>query len=284
MSSLLAPLSNPVGIMQGRLLPIHNGHYQAHPTDNWWHEFTLARQLSLECIEFIIDEQSYQHNPLLSHQGVSSIISYINSSQVNVYTICADIFMKRHLFTSDTNLIQSYISLLKTIIESATSIKCKVIVLPCVDASSLSFDKNNLFINNMRPVAEFAAERGVKLALETDLPPMRFLDLLNSFTHGTIFVNYDSGNSASLGYNIIDEFNAYGSYICDIHIKDRLFAGPSVPLGKGSANLLRLIKLIEHYKLYCPLIFQTYRDHNPLETFLYQLDYFQHIVKTQHHS
>ena len=41
-------------------------------------------------------------------------------------------------------------------------------------------------------------------------------------------VNYDTGNSASLGYDIKEEFAEYGNLISDIHIKDRLVNAGSV--------------------------------------------------------
>ena len=39
-----------------------------------------------------------------------------------------------------------------------------------------------------------------------------------------IKVNYDSGNSASLGYDPTDEFAAYGERVGSVHIKDRVAA------------------------------------------------------------
>jgi hexulose-6-phosphate isomerase len=50
-------------------------------------------------------------------------------------------------------------------------------------------------------------------------------------------VNYDSGNSASLGYRPDEEFAAYGSRIGSVHIKDRQRGGGTVPLGSGDADL-----------------------------------------------
>ena len=46
--------------------------------------------------------------------------------------------------------------------------------------------------------------------------------MLNALPHPVIKVNYDSGNSASLGYSVTEEFAAYGNRIGSIHIKDRL--------------------------------------------------------------
>jgi hexulose-6-phosphate isomerase len=49
-------------------------------------------------------------------------------------------------------------------------------------------------------------------------------------------VNYDTGNSGSLGYRPTEEFAAYGSRIGSVHVKDRILGGGSVPLGNGSTD------------------------------------------------
>jgi hexulose-6-phosphate isomerase len=49
--------------------------------------------------------------------------------------------------------------------------------------------------------------------------------------------NYDSGNSASLGYDVRQELAAYGNRIGSVHIKDRIRGGGTVPLGTGNADL-----------------------------------------------
>ena len=46
---------NPIGVMQGRLLPKYKGRFQAHPKDTWHDEFALANSLGLDLIEFIFD-------------------------------------------------------------------------------------------------------------------------------------------------------------------------------------------------------------------------------------
>jgi L-ribulose-5-phosphate 3-epimerase len=41
--------------MKGRLLPKYQGRYQALPVDYWQQEFELAKEIGLDCIEFILD-------------------------------------------------------------------------------------------------------------------------------------------------------------------------------------------------------------------------------------
>ena len=49
-----------------------------------------------------------------------------------------------------------------------------------------------------------------------------------------IKINYDIGNSAAQGYNVIEELDTYGNRISDIHIKDRILNGGPVILGNGN--------------------------------------------------
>jgi hexulose-6-phosphate isomerase len=57
-------------------------------------------------------------------------------------------------------------------------------------------------------------------------------------------VNYDSGNSASLGYAVKEEFAAYGKAVGSIHIKDRKRGASTVPLGTGAAELTGLAECV----------------------------------------
>ena len=75
-------------------------------------------------------------------------------------------------------------------------------------------------------------------------------------------INYDVGNSAGLNYEIDDEFNFYGKYIYNVHIKDRLKYGKTVRLGYGNANFLKLFKNLKKIKYNRELILQTARSKN----------------------
>ena len=59
--------------MQGRLLPKYRGRYQAHPVGYWMDEFPLASQYGLDAIEFILDHDDYDKNPLIYSTGINEI-------------------------------------------------------------------------------------------------------------------------------------------------------------------------------------------------------------------
>ena len=144
-----------VGVMQGRLLPQINGMYQAHPIDNWEKEFFLARDLSLDCIEFIIDKNSIKKNPLMNKKGIDKIKKIIKKTNVKVHSICADIFMDLPLHSPNKNLRLKSLSILKKIIYASLNINIKYIIIPCVDRSKIkNINQENLLIKSLNSASK----------------------------------------------------------------------------------------------------------------------------------
>ena len=83
-----------------------------------------------------------------------------------------------------------------------------------------------------------------------------------NFDKSIFGINYDLGNSASMGFDVDEEFDSYFKYIKNIHIKDRIFRGNTVRLGKGNANFTKFFKNLKKYKYNNMLIYQTARSKN----------------------
>jgi len=107
-----------------------------------------------------------------------------------------------------------------------------------------------------------------------------FAELLSELPSTKITVNYDTGNSASLGFNLKEEFEAYGSRISDIHIKDRTLNGGSIKLGNGDVNFENVLFAVKKINYKAPFIMQVYRDDEGLEIFKEQLKYFKEKLLT----
>ena len=90
------------GIMQGRLLPKFQGRYQAHPLGYWEKEFPIASKLGLDSIEFILDFNNAEDNPLLAPGGIESIQKAEQTSGIKVRSICADYFMEAPIHSDNT--------------------------------------------------------------------------------------------------------------------------------------------------------------------------------------
>ena len=255
------PLIKSLGVMQGRLLPKYKGRYQAHPLGYWQKEFVLASGIGFEYIEFILDYNDAELNPLMSAAGVKEIMSLAAKTNVGVRSICADYFMEAPLHHADTAIADTSMEVLKRLMNNSKEIGITDIVIPCVDQSSLTDEAaKQRFVERLLPIQDFAEKLSINLSLETDLGPDAFGSLLNEFTSSRITVNYDTGNSASLGYDPIKEFESYGTRISDIHIKDRKLKGGSVLLGTGDADFTAFFKALATLDYDGPFIMQAFRD------------------------
>ncbi|MCW9030134.1 MAG: sugar phosphate isomerase/epimerase, partial [Gammaproteobacteria bacterium] len=216
-------MKNRIGVIQGRLLPKYQGRYQAHPLGYWQNEFKIAKEIGLDCIEFILDYNDAEKNPLLSNNGIDELLEVSDKTSVAVKTICADYFMEAPLHSTNESIAERSLNILKRLLEAAVRLEITDIVIPCVDQSTLdSPEAVERFINKISTVIPFIEDKNINLSLETDLAPEPFVELLNKLSSKRITVNYDIGNSASLGFDPVEELNAYGDRISDIHIKDRV--------------------------------------------------------------
>ena len=146
-----------LGTIQGRLVPKLNGRYQAHPKGYWRDEFNAAAESGLELIEFILDYEDADTNPLLN--DVPGIQRAIADSGVGVESICADYFMAAPL-----QRVSRSATVLEQLINVSGQLGIHDIVIPCVDQSSLR-DENDTtaFINVIQSLAEKARTKDVNL-------------------------------------------------------------------------------------------------------------------------
>ena len=267
-------MKNLLGVIQGRLLPKYKGRYQAHPVGYWEDEFYIAKELNLDCIEFILDYNNISQNPLLNSDEFEKLQKVTLETGVIVKTICADYFMDAPLHSKNNAVSATSMKILKMLLKTSTKLGVSDIVIPCVDNSSLkNFEDVDRFVNQIKKVESEITERGINLSLETDLDPKRFLNLLNRIDSDRVTVNYDIGNSASLGFDPIEELDAYGERITDIHIKDRKMNNGPVMLGDGNADFKIFFDKLKEFNYQGPFIMQAYRDEEGVEVFKKQLDW-----------
>jgi len=265
--------------MQGRLLPKYQGRYQAHPLGYWQKEFPIAKSLGLDCIEFILDYNDAENNPLLKSEGIDEICEIVEETGIRVRTVCADYFMEAPLHSTDKAGVLRSQEILRHLLGNVRSLGVTDIVIPCVDQSSLkNRDSQGRFVRNMLPLVEHAEKLDINLALETDLSPESFAKLLDQFDSARVTVNYDIGNSVALGFDPVEEFKCYGERITDIHIKDRVLGGGSIILGDGDADFDLFFSTLTQYHFDGPFIMQAYRDEDGLVIFKQQLEWVNHYL------
>ena len=235
---------NCVGIMQGRLLPSVGGQIQAFPGRRWVEEFQLAHALGYTSIEVIADEVD-EENPIWNPKTLPQINQAIAETEVTVPFVLADYFMKCPFVGASASELVQRRALLCQLIDVAEAIDAKGVELPFVDASSMrNRQQEDEVCSVLEPCLRYAADRSLVLGFELDLNPASARRFFAALDHPAARANYDTGNSAALGYDVEEEFDAYGHLVANVHVKDRLRGGHTVPLGEGATNLRKVFEVI----------------------------------------
>lgn len=260
-------MKNPVGIMQGRLSPPVNGRIQAFPWDSWKKEFFQAREVGLDLIDWIVEADRLHENPLLTAQGSKTIKTLISKTGIRIGAVCADYFMDCPLLRCSSSELKERLEMLDLLIDRLNNLGIKYLEIPFVDNSAI---KDGVELEQIKqiikPTIEKAYQFGVTLAFETSLPAKTFKTFLLSLNHPAARANYDTGNSASLGYNPGEELEAYGKLVVTVHIKDRILKGETVPLGQGNTDFATCFSMLRAKKYAGPFILQVARSGDEIES------------------
>jgi L-ribulose-5-phosphate 3-epimerase len=226
-----------IGIMQGRLVPPTDNRIQCFPRDRWADEFALARQAGLDCIEWIYDLYGADVNPLATDAGVEKLKGLSRRHKVKILSICADYFMDKPLVRASQAELDDRVGTFYWLLERGRLIGINRMVIPFVDASRIDTQAEfDGVVMLLKRLLQEAGKTGIEIHLETSLNPVRFAELLAHLPDPLLKVNYDSGNSSSLGFAPREEFASYGERVGSVHIKDRLLGASTVPLGTGNAD------------------------------------------------
>ncbi len=250
-----------VGIMQGRLLPPQGERIQSFPAERWTEEFALAAEVPLDAIEWIYEVQGAAKNPVATPAGIDQLQELTLRTGVMVRSLCADYFMDRPLIRGTVAELAEAEEVLVWLLGQCRRRGIERVVLPFVDKSRIAdANEQELVAQLLHRFYRVLDKTRVELHLETDLPPLRFAELLAECDHPQISVNYDTGNSAFLGYLPRDEFFAYGHRVRSVHIKDRVKGGGTVPLGTGDTDFASVFAELKRIGYSGDFILQVARD------------------------
>jgi hexulose-6-phosphate isomerase len=189
-------------------------------------------------MEWTLDQSRLYENPLMTIQGQQKIQALCKQHQLSVDSLTGDCFMQAPFWKAPTTTeYEKLVEDFRAIINACHAVEIKLIVVPLVDNGSLtSTNEENNLVSTLEAVKPLLANMNVKVVFESDFSPpelTRFIDRLEPELFG---INYDIGNSASLGMNPREEIASYGHRILNVHIKDRVLGGTTVPLGQGNAD------------------------------------------------
>ena len=249
-----------IGFMQGRLSPMINGRIQAFPWNNWKDEFPAAQRINIHLMEWTIDQEHLYENPLLTQDGQAVIRALCNVHELSIQSLTGDCFMHEPVWKARgeqrTTLEHDFVEIAK----ACAQIGINKLIIPLVDNGRLeSAEQEDYLVHFLESQADFLKAISLKVLFESDYVPhelARFISRLSPLVFG---INYDIGNSAALGFNPQEEFEAFGRRVMNVHVKDRLIGGTTVPLGTGSANFDAVFDLLAKINYQGNFILQTER-------------------------
>lgn len=233
-----------IGFMQGRLVPPVGGLIQGFPWDRWEEEFAIAGREQFPMLEWVFEADGHVRNPFWLEAGRARIGDLTRRHGVRVDSVVADYFMVHPLFRGSASDRAGARAVLEKLIDACGDLGVRVLDIPLVDGGALRGEGDEL-VSVLNDAAARAAAASVRLSLESDLPPALFRELIERPGMEKVGVTYDMGNSAAQGYDPDDEMEALGARLANVHVKDRVRGGGTVPLGQGAADLPRVFAALK---------------------------------------
>ena len=249
-----------IGFMQGRLCECVDGKIQAFPWRDWESEFPVAAAIDMHLMEWTLDQERLHENPLMTKEGQEKIRALCRKHDLTIPSLTGDCFMQAPFWKIDgqarTDLQSDFLSINR----ACAAVGIRMIVVPLVDNGRLeTVEQENVLIEFLLEHVPFLSQHNLQVIFECDFTPAelaRFIDRLPAERFG---INYDVGNSAALGFKPMEEFAAYGNRVANVHIKDRVLGGTTVPLMTGSADFDAVFAALAQKKYQGNFILQTAR-------------------------
>jgi L-ribulose-5-phosphate 3-epimerase len=254
---------NSLGVMQGRLTPMVDNMIQAFPSENWEKEFAIANELNVRNIEWTIDQKDLYKNPLMSESGRRKINKLCEINNIKIPSLTGDCFMQSPFWKKSgierENLEVDFFELLN----ASHQIGISMIVVPLVDNGRIeNSEQEDYLVKFLTSSKEILKNYKMMILFESDYEPIRLGSFIRKFKSNLFGINYDIGNSTSMGFCPKEEFKCYGNYIYNIHVKDRIINGATVPLGEGDTNFKLIFNLLREINYDGNLIIQAARPKN----------------------
>lgn len=246
-----------IGIMQGRLSPIPH-RSQAFPWKSWEEEFSHARELGFDLIEWLFDADNFEQNPIWIPNGIERINHLQRTYGVTVQSICAHYFMLHPFYRVSAGERTASVNVLKGLVKRAACIGVKVILLPVLEQAEISNPEDaDLLVSALQDCLPVARACGVRLGLETELPAEQFESLVGRFDDSTVGAYYDVGNATAKGYDPAEDVRLLKNNVCGVHIKDRKRGGPNVFLGQGDVDFAACLSALNRVGYAGPIVLET---------------------------
>lgn len=252
------------GFIQGRVSRTPKKNIlQFFPQKNWKNEFSIAKKISFNFIEYIGERKFNIKNPIWSLSGLNSILKLTKKNKLINYSFCDDYFINNNLMKYQN--LETYF---KKISENLFTIKVKIYVLALFEKSEITEKNYIFFVKKLKKIADIFSKKKIILALELNLKSNKILKLIKMVNKKNLFVVYDTGNRLKKGKLQYNEIIKLKKKIIHVHLKDKNFKGQNVVLGSGAVDFSYVFKALNKIKYKGMFAFETNRGDNPILTMI----------------
>lgn len=250
-----------IGFMLGRFSQPIDNRIQAFPWESWRKEFMQANKHGFAIMEWVIEQERLSENPAMSENGRKEIKKLMKDSGVRIFSVTCDTFIEEPFYKAEGIRAEQLLADFKETVAACSAIGISKIVVPLVDKGSLEDQNQEMkLLQGLDLVTPLLIEKKLAIAFESDFDPEKLKSFIDKFDLNCFGINYDIGNSASLGYDFNKEIAAYGQRIINVHVKDRALGGSTVPLGEGYADFPGVLRALNKCGYSGNYILQTARD------------------------
>jgi L-ribulose-5-phosphate 3-epimerase len=226
-----------IGFMQGRLSPLVDGRIQSFPWATWADEFEKADNCEIGLMEWTLDQDRLNDNPLLTPAGQAEIRALCDRYSLAIPSLTGDCFMQAPFWKADAQTAKDLQNDFVAVVGACHAVGIRMLVVPLVDNGRLDTrEQEDALVDFLLSQEGYLQSCGVSVIFESDFVPSELARFISRLPLDMFGINYDIGNSAALGFQPKDEFAAYGHRITNVHVKDRVLGGTTVALGTGNAR------------------------------------------------
>jgi L-ribulose-5-phosphate 3-epimerase len=276
-----------IGFMQGRLSPLIDGKIQAFPWPYWEAEFALAASIGLGAMEWTLDQDRILENPLMTEAGRLAIRRLSAEHGVQIPSLTGDCFMQAPFWKASGPRRAELVGVFEQVLQACAQVGIRVVVVPLVDNGALSnASEQQTLIGVLGDFVPMLQRLQMVIAFESDFAPRQQAEFIARLPGERFGINFDMGNSASLGWDPVEEIGLLAPRIANVHVKDRVVGGTTVPLGQGAAQLPKVFSLLRDAGYQGNLILQTARaaDGQHVQTIARYAEYVKQQMGIAHES
>ena len=160
-------------------------------------------------MEWTADQERLHANPLLTPDGQAEIRALCHRHGVAIPSLTGDCFMQAPFWQAAGAEREARARDFRQVAEGCAAVGISQIVVPLVDNGRLeSREQEDVLVAFMSGEAKFLAERRLRVVFESDFPAWELARFVSRLEPAVFGINYDIGNSASLGFDPVDELEA----------------------------------------------------------------------------